>query len=694
MIEALAHTTPLTRAGLAACTAVGGFLAWNAAASGILAWKLGLPDADPLRAWWTYWQAYPLPQPRLGDTLAQMAAENRAVRRALLLSATLPTLALACAAVNGARAMWGWNWPRLAHDDARWATWRDLRAAGFSSRTGQHLGRVGGRWLRSGTGRTRRNTAVIAPTQSGKDVSFGIPAGLNDATDRTSVVYFDPKFQAFTRTAGWQRAISANVVLFSPLDEGGRTAQYNPLSYIRRNPDGSPTVDTWGDCEGIANRQIASTTGDKYSYWTNNARIAYTAMIAFQSETDGADFSIPGVIDLMFRQDAAAYITRCLDERREVGRPYSAPCATNLRDFLNGDDQFRDSIRKTIKAELGIFFNPRVRAAVSGNTFDLRRVMRERTALYVGVNFSDIAKLRPLTSLLFQHLVDVNSRGLPGADPSVTHEMLLVLNEFTNMGVMPDLAAAFSTSLEYGIRMMPMFQSPSQLKAVYGDMAAPILDNCKDKIVLGGLQDGPFREQMSKDLGTVKAQRKSGPIAWLSRKDATVSEAATPLMSAHAILLLPPHQALLMHGGSRGVLLNRVRYYATQPFKRRSSLPPPAVPAIVVDLRYDEAYDLAVPPHLEPGGPPAPSPAAAKPASPRQPADPALAADVTRAESAMTLAQAENTLAALPASVDLSRFAPTPEGAQKLIDRVVHGVPAAKPATKGAKPARKPRRAA
>ena len=101
----------------------------------------------------------------------------------------------------------------------------------------------------------------------------------------------------------------------------------------------------------------------------------------------------------MNRTDAPAYITRMLRERAEAGKPYSAVCADNLREFLAGSEdgeKLRDGIRKTIKSKLGVFLNPRVRAAMAANDFDLRRVLKDRTALYLGMAFPDLEKLQPL----------------------------------------------------------------------------------------------------------------------------------------------------------------------------------------------------------------------------------------------------------------------------------------------------------
>lgn len=579
--------------------------------------------------------------------------------------------------------------PKRGDDNARWASWRHMRRAGFSPRTGLYLGQLAGRYLRLGTPRQRKHVAIVAPSQSGKGVGFVVPAGLCDPGEAVSLVFVDPKFQAFQRTAGWQKAIGARVVLFAPLSETGQTARYNPCAYVRRAADGSPTVDTWGDLEDIVRFQIA--TDEKNPFWTDSSRIAYTAVLCFLAETPGADFTIPGAIDLMNRADAPAYITHALRERAGAGKPYSAVCADNLREFLSGaedGEKLRDGIRKTIKSKLGVFLNPRVRAALSANDFDLRRVLKDRTALYLGMAFPDLEKLQPLLTLLLQQMVDLNTRGTPGLDPEVKYECVVVYDEFTNIGRMEKAKAHFSYAAEYGFRLMPVFQSYAQLAGTYGkDDANAILDNCKIEVVLGGIKNVETCQTISKRLGTVRGVRKStsgggmAGFADLFRGRVSRAETVQPLITPYGVEHLPDDTALVMHGGSDGCLVKRIRYFENYRFRTRV-LPPPDVPAIEVELLYDKL----------PSAPSTPSPAPEKPGPKRaanggagaKPAGKAgakpkggkPAASGPDCELEMSVAQAEATLfAASGGTFDLAAFKQSPAEAKAQIDRVVHGLP-------------------
>ncbi len=187
-------------------------LLWSTVSSLVLLTYLGRPHTGwPLVEWWAYREWYPDP--------SKAPAVNALVERGLRLSALVSTgIPLAIGTGLLARHVA----PRIAHDNARWASWRDLHKVGFSSQRGLYLARVRGRFVRL-AGKQRKHMIVYAPTQSGKGVGTVIPCGLT--ADPMSLIFFDPKFEAFAATAGWQAEQGANVVLFAPLSPTGQTAQ-------------------------------------------------------------------------------------------------------------------------------------------------------------------------------------------------------------------------------------------------------------------------------------------------------------------------------------------------------------------------------------------------------------------------------------------------------------------------------------
>src|SRR3546814_2482085 len=85
----------------------------------------------------------------------------------------------------------------------------------------------------------------------------------------------------------------------------------------------------------------------------------------------------------------------------------------------------------------------------------------------------------PVYNLLLQQLVDLNTRTLPEDDSTLKVQVLAVLDEFAQLGRAMTIANSFSYIAGYGLRLMPVIQGRSQLRALYGeDVARSIITNC------------------------------------------------------------------------------------------------------------------------------------------------------------------------------------------------------------------------
>jgi type IV secretion system protein VirD4 len=78
----------------------------------------------------------------------------------------------------------------------------------------------------------------------------------------------------------------------------------------------------------------------------------------------------------------------------------------------------------------------------------------------------------PVLNLFFQQLIDLNTRSLPGYGEKGKHQCLLLMDEFPSLGKVSILNKGIAYIAGYGLRMLPIIQSPSQLVDVYGRDAA------------------------------------------------------------------------------------------------------------------------------------------------------------------------------------------------------------------------------
>jgi len=126
-------------------------------------------------------------------------------------------------------------------------------------------------------------------------------------------------------------------------------------------------------------------------------------------------------------------------------------------------------------APLGIFLDPVVEAATSGDDFRLDDLRRKRMTVYIGINPTETATFSRLTNLFFSQLVQVNvAQGLPennldaSGQTTLPFQCLLLMDEFPALGNVQAIQEGVSYVAGYGLRLMIIAQSPAQIEAVYG----------------------------------------------------------------------------------------------------------------------------------------------------------------------------------------------------------------------------------
>jgi type IV secretion system protein VirD4 len=460
--------------------------------------------------------------------------------------------------------------PLPLHGKARFASEREIKAAGLRSREGLLLGRKDGAMLCFGGS---EHVLLYAPTRAGKGVGYVIPNLLNWPD---SVVALDVKKENWDRSAGFRAAHGQEVHLFDPLDENGRTARYNPLGYVRSDP-----ADLYDDLQRIAVMLFsAESRGDPF--WFEAARSAFVAIGGYVAETPGLPLTIGEILrQLSATQDLKTHFDKIIVDRKGGLSPLSRHCITALNDFLAASENTLNSVRKTVTARLGLWLNPRIDAATSTNDFDLRQLRRRPMSIYLGVTPDNLDRMAPLLNLLFQQVVDLNTRQLPEQNPKLNRKVLLLLDEFPALGNVNVLAKSVAFIAGYGIRLLTVVQSPAQLRAIYGiDAARNFMTNHAVEVVFAPKEQDVANE-LSERIGydTVKAHSRSGPKGLAMRSTSeTISEHRRALMLPQELKLLPKSKAFILGTGIPPIIADKIVYYEDKAFLQR--LLPAPVPEL------------------------------------------------------------------------------------------------------------------
>jgi type IV secretion system protein VirD4 len=204
-------------------------------------------------------------------------------------------------------------------------------------------------------------------------------------------------------------------------------------------------------------------------------------------------------------------------------------------------------------------------------------------SIYVGITPDDLERLAPLLNLFFQQVIDLNTRQLPEQNPQLKHQLLLLMDEFTALGKVNILAKGISYIAGYGIRMMPIIQSPAQLYQTYGEHEAKsFMENHGCRIVYAP-KDNRTAKEISEELGdtTVKGKSKSHNRKLLGTggKSESISDQRRALLLPQEVKAIGQWKEIILLENTRPVKCDKICYYKDKTFTKRL-LAAPSVPLI------------------------------------------------------------------------------------------------------------------
>lgn len=450
------------------------------------------------------------------------------------------------------------------HGTARFAREGEIRREGLRAASGIVVGRKAGRFLIFGGS---EHVLLEAPTRAGKGVGVVIP---NLLTWPDSVVVLDVKRENWGASAGYRARAGQAVHLFDPLDAEGRTARYNPLAHIRRTDD----IEVVNELQKIAGMLFPAPERSD-PFWAEAARAAFVGVGALVASNPGLPFTIGEIYRRLTTGDPKSDLPAALQEARRVGQRLSQACVSAIQDFTSASDNTFSGIKQTITARLNLWLNPMVDAATSESDFDLREVRRRRMSIYLGVSPDNIDRIAPIYSLFLQQLVDLNTRDLPEGASNVP--VLVLLDEFARLGKASVIASGFSYVAGYGLRLVPVIQSRSQLRAIYGpDVTDEIIANCGLEVVFTP-KELKVANELSERLGffTMNVKSRSRTIhGLLANRSISESDQRRALLLPQELMQLPKNDLLLLRAGIPPIRGRKIAYYRMPRFTRRVVAPP------------------------------------------------------------------------------------------------------------------------
>ncbi len=463
------------------------------------------------------------------------------------------------------------------YGSARWATNKEIAAAGLLGANGVVLGRHGQTYLRHDG---PEHILCFAPTRSGKGVGLVVPSLL--AWPGSAIVH-DIKGENWQLTSGF-RARHGQVLLFDPTNPN--SAAYNPLLEVRRGAwevrDVQNIADILVDPEGSLERR---------NHWekTSHALLVGAILHVLYAE---ADKTLAGVAAFLSdpRRPIEATLAAMM-RTAHLGEAGPHPViASAARELLNKSDNERSGVLSTAMSFLGLYRDPVVATVTRRCDWRIGDITggERPTTLYLVVPPSDISRTKPLIRLILNQVgrrltEDLHARG-------GRHRLLLMLDEFPALGRLDFFESALAFMAGYGLKSFLIAQSLNQIEKAYGANNS-ILDNCHVRISFA-TNDERTAKRVSDALGTATEMRAMKNYAghrlspWLGHLMVSRSETARPLLTPGEIMQLPSADEIIMLAGTPPIRAKKVRYYEDARFRERV-LPPPALAGAATALPDD-----------------------------------------------------------------------------------------------------------
>ncbi len=386
---------------------------------------------------------------------------------------------------------------------------------------------------------------------AGKSASYVIPNALQLLG---SYVFTDPKGELYDKTAGYFKAKGYDVKvlnLVNPENSDG----YNPLSHIKSEID----VDV------IANTIIKGQSDEKQSdpYWDNMAEMLLKALIYFLKAVRPPEEQNLASCSEMVRAANSSGGGNKLTELMEI-LPEGHPARDNYKSVEIASDKTYSSILSTLQSKLGKFDSKEIAEVTSTNSIDFEQIGARKTVVYVISSDTHTAYDFLLTiffSQMIQQLYDFADKN-GGALPVPTY---FILDEFANIGHIPDFDKKISTSRSRKISFSVILQNLDQLEAVYEKSNETIIGNCDTHVFLGSNSQKTV-EYFSKQLGEKTITRNNYSVnrdrgEWKSGSSESDQIMARALMTPDELRRMDNDLCIIFEKGIKPIKANKYYYF-------------------------------------------------------------------------------------------------------------------------------------
>ena len=387
---------------------------------------------------------------------------------------------------------------------------------------------------------------------SGKSASYSIP---NAYQMLGSYVFTDPKGELYDRTAGYLKAHGYKIKVLN-LVRPEYSDGYNPLMHISSGLDVDVIANTI-----IKGQKAEGGTSDPF--WDDSAEMLLKALIyyllATRPEEEQNLASCAELVRAANTNGGNNLLTELMSQL-----PYDHPARMNYKSIEIAPEKTYSSILSSLQSKLGKFDSKEIAELTSTDTINFEEIGNEKTAVYVISSDTHTAYDFLLTiffAQMIQQLYDYADQN----GGALKEQTFFILDEFANIGKIPDFDKKISTSRSRRISFSVILQNIDQLEAVYEKSYETIMGNCDTHVFLGS-NSYKTVEYFSKALGEKTIERDSISINrdrqnWKTGKSVSDQVMARALMTPDELRRMDNDLCIIYEKGIKPVKANKFYYF-------------------------------------------------------------------------------------------------------------------------------------
>ena len=320
------------------------------------------------------------------------------------------------------------------------------------------------------------------------------------------------------------------------------------------------------DVDVIANTVVKgqqTESGKSDPYWDDMAEMLLKALIyyliATRPEEEQNLASCAELVRAANNKNGSNLLSELINQL-----PYDHPARMYYKSIEIAPEKTYGSILSSLQSKLGKFDSKEIAELTSTDTIDFEEIGNKKTAVYVISSDTHTAYDFLLTiffSQMIQQLYDYAD--LNGG--KLKEQTFFILDEFANIGKIPDFDKKISTSRSRRISFSVILQTVDQLEAVYEKSYETIMGNCDTHLFLGS-NSYKTLEYFSKQLGEKTIERDSVSINrdrqnWKTGKSVSDQVMARALMTPDELRRMDNDQCIIFEKGVKPVKARKFYYF-------------------------------------------------------------------------------------------------------------------------------------